>query len=105
VDYVALVTEPTPFGLHDLRLIVELARKLGLPFGVAVNRMGIGDDRVHAFCRHEGIPILLEIPEDRRIAEVCSRGELVVDALPEYRGIFAGFLDRLVQQAEGTAAR
>lgn len=105
VDYVALVTEPTPFGLHDLRLIVQLARKLGLPFGVAVNRMGIGDDRVHAFCRHEGIPILLEIPEDRRIAEVCSRGELVVDALPEYRGIFAGFLDRLVQQAEGTAAR
>lgn len=105
VDYVLLVTEPTPFGLHDLRIIVELVRTLGLPLGVVVNRMGIGDDRAHAFCRQERIPILLDIPEDRRIAEACSQGKLVVEALPEYRGIFMGLLDRLERHAEGAVAR
>ena len=105
VDFVVLVAEPTPFGLHDLQVIVQLVRTLGLPFGVVVNRVGIGDERVHRFCREEGIPILLEIPEDRRIAQACSRGELIVEALPEYRGIFAGLFDRLMQQAEGVALR
>ena len=93
-DFVLLVTEPTPFGLHDLRLAVAMVRELSLPFGVAINRNGIGDDRVHDFCGAEKIPILLEIPEDRRIAEVCSRGELLVDALPEYRGAFEELLEQ-----------
>jgi len=83
-DFVLLVTEPTPFGLHDLKLAVDMVRKLRIPFGVIVNRVGIGDDRVHMFCRREGIPILLEIPDDRRIAEAYSRGELLVEALPKY---------------------
>jgi MinD superfamily P-loop ATPase len=83
-DFVALVTEPTPFGLHDLKLAVEMVRELRIPFGVVVNRVGIGDDRVHEFCGNEDIPILLEIPDDRRIAEVYSRGEIIVEALPEY---------------------
>jgi len=87
-DFVALVTEPTPFGLHDLRLAVDMVRELRIPFGVVVNRVGIGDDRVHVFCGNEGIPVLAEIPDDRRIAEVYSRGELVVEALPEYRARF-----------------
>jgi len=91
-DLVVLVTEPTPFGLHDLKLAVEMVRELRIPFGVVVNRMGIGDDRVNAFCGKEGIPILLEIPDDRRIAEAYSRGELIVDALPEYRSLFATLL-------------
>lgn len=91
-DYVLLVTEPTPFGLHDLRLAVDMVRELGIHFGVVVNRMGIGDDRVHQFCREQEIPILLELPDDRRIAEAYSRGELVVDALPEYRSHFATLL-------------
>ncbi len=91
-DFVALVTEPTPFGLHDLTLAVDMVRELGIPFGVVVNRMGVGDNRVHAYCRKEGIPILLEIPDDRRIAEAYSRGELIVDALPEYRGLFKSLL-------------
>jgi len=91
-DLVVLVTEPTPFGLHDLKLAVEMVRELRIPFGVVVNRMGIGDNRVHAFCAKVGITILLEIPDDRRIAESCSRGELVVDALPEYRSLFATLL-------------
>jgi MinD superfamily P-loop ATPase len=91
-DLVVLVTEPTPFGLHDLKLAVDMVRELHIPAGVVVNRMGIGDDRVHAFCGKEGIPILLEIPDDRRIAETCSRGELIVSALPEYRSLFATLL-------------
>lgn len=91
-DFVLLVTEPTPFGLHDLRLAVDMVRELGLPFGVVVNRMGIGDNRVHLFCREQEIPILLEIPDDRRIAEAYSRGELIVEALPEYHSQFATLL-------------
>lgn len=91
-DFVLLVTEPTPFGLHDLRLAVDMIRELAIPFGVIVNRMGVGDDRVHRFCRKQEIPILLEIPDDRRIAEAYSRGELVVDALPEYASHFATLL-------------
>jgi len=91
-DFVLLVTEPTPFGLHDLQLAVDMVRELGITFGVVVNRMGVGDDRVHRFCREQEIPILLEIPDDRRIAEAYSRGELVVDALPEYRSHFATLL-------------
>ena len=87
-DFVILVTEPTPFGLHDLGLAVDTVRQLELPIGVVVNRLGIGDDRVHAYCAREGIPVLMEIPDDRRIAEAYSQGRLVVDALPEYRGLF-----------------
>jgi len=87
-DFVVLVTEPTPFGFHDLRLAVDMVRELRIPFGVVVNRVGIGDDRVHVFCGNEDIPVLLEIPDDRRIAEAYSRGELVVEALPEYLAHF-----------------
>jgi MinD superfamily P-loop ATPase len=99
-DVVLLVTEPTPFGLHDLALAVETVRQLGIPFGVVVNRMGIGDDRVHAYCAREGVPILLEIPDDRRIAEAYSRGDLVVDVLPEYRSLMEQLLERTTHLRE-----
>jgi len=95
VDYALLVTEPTPFGLHDLKLTVEMIRDLGVPFGVAVNRHGAGDNRVHDYCHKENIPILLEVPDDRRIAEAYSRGQLIVDALPEYRSLFRDLLTRI----------
>jgi MinD superfamily P-loop ATPase len=97
-DCVVLVTEPTPFGLHDLELAVDMVRELGMSFGVVVNRVGVGDDRVHVFCRERDIPIFLEIPDDRRIAEAYSRGELIVEALPEYRASFS----RLLEQSAGT---
>lgn len=93
-DFVLLVTEPTPFGLHDLALAVEMVRELGIPFGVVVNRVGIGDDRVHRYCGGQDVPILMEIPDDRRIAEVCSRGGLIVEALPEYLGLFRGLIEK-----------
>ncbi|MCK4471906.1 MAG: ATP-binding protein, partial [Anaerolineae bacterium] len=62
-DFVLMVTEPTPFGLHDLRLAVEVARdELGLPVGVVINRDGVGDQGVHDYCVAESIPILMRIP-------------------------------------------
>jgi MinD superfamily P-loop ATPase len=91
-DFVMLVTEPTPFGLHDLKLAVDMVKELGIPFGVVINRVGIGDDRVHTFCGENKIPVLLEIPDDRRIAEAYSWGEPVIDALPEYRSLFSTLL-------------
>lgn len=87
-DLAIMVTEPTPFGLHDLKLAIEVVRQIDIPFGVVINRVGIGDERVHTFCREERIPILLELPHDRRIAESYSRGVPVIDALPELRGHF-----------------
>lgn len=94
-DCVLLVTEPTPFGLHDLTLAVETVRELGLPFGVAVNRTDIGDDRVHRYCAAEAVPILAEIPDDRRIAEAYSQGTPAVIALPEYAELFRSLLKKL----------
>ncbi len=73
-DFCVLVTEPTPFGLHDLQIAVEVLRKIHVPFGVVVNRAGVGDRKVYDYCTKEGIPLLLEMPYDRRIAEFYSRG-------------------------------
>ena len=73
-DVVLLVTEPTPFGLNDLALAVGMVRALGIPFGVLINRSDIGDDAVRTCCAGEWIPVLMEIAEDRRIAEAYSRG-------------------------------
>jgi len=105
-DFVLMVTEPTPFGLHDLRLAVQVARdELGLPVGVVVNRDGIGDAGVDEYCAAEGIPILMRIPLDRRIAVAISEGSVLVDALPEYRKAFQTLseqLDRLVGGREGS---
>ena len=100
-DFVLLVTEPTPFGLHDLRLAVDVARgELRLPVGVVVNRDGIGDQGVEDYCAEERVPILMRIPHDRRIAEACSRGRPLVDALPEYRPRFQELYD-LTRRKQG----
>jgi MinD superfamily P-loop ATPase len=93
-DFVILVTEPTPFGLNDLKLAAEMVQELAIPFGVVINRAGVGDSRVQEYCSGRQVPILLEIPDDRRIAEAYSRGDMVVDVLPEYRTHFVGLLDR-----------
>jgi len=88
-DFVLLVTEPTPFGLHDLRMAVDVARgELGLPVGVVVNRDGVGDQGVDDYCIAESIPILLRTPLERRIAVSYSEGVPLVEALPEYREQF-----------------
>ncbi|MDX9715301.1 MAG: ATP-binding protein [Dissulfurispiraceae bacterium] len=99
VDFVVLVTEPTPFGLNDLRLAVDMVRQLNLPFGVVINRSGAGDDRVHAYCHAESIPLLMEIPDDRKIAEAYSRGSLIIESLPEYRALFKGLAEKIKETA------
>jgi len=94
-DVVVLVTEPTPFGLHDLTLAVDMVRALGLPFGVVINRAGAGDERVHEYCAAEGIEVWLEIPDDRGIAEAYSRGEAAVNVMPGLRESLTRFAARL----------
>ncbi len=94
-DFCLLVTEPTPFGLHDLKLAVETVRKLGVRCGVVLNRADIGDNETDRYCREEDIPILMRIPYDRAIAEAYSRGVSVIEALPEYRGRFRALYERI----------
>ncbi|MGB2986377.1 MAG: ATP-binding protein [Phycisphaerae bacterium] len=101
-DFVLLVTEPTPFGLNDLRLAVELTRTLELPFGVVINRADVGDRAVHLYCRKERIKVLAEIPDDRRIAEAYSRGEMVCEVLPDYQSLFAQLLKDVTEETRIT---
>jgi len=103
-DFVLLVTEPTPFGLNDLRLAVETMRTLKLPAAVVINRSTVGDRAVWDYCRKEEIDVLLEIPEDRRIAEAYSRGCIVPEALPEYEKAFAELFRKIEAFAPATAA-
>lgn len=95
-DYCILVTEPTPFGLNDLKLAVETVRVLGVPFGVIINCADIGDDEVEKYCTSENIPLLLKLPWDRRIAEAYSRGEPAVNVMPhlktEFKSIYTTIL-------------
>lgn len=100
-DYVLLVTEPTPFGLHDLQLAVELARgELGLPVGVVINRHGLGDPGVEDYCTSADVPILARIPFDRRIAHAYSDGQLWSRVLPEYRPLLHSLADTARRTAE-----
>jgi len=103
-DFVLLVTEPTPFGLHDLKLAVGAVRLLGVPCGLIINRSDMGDDHVREYATGEGLPILMEIPFDRRIAEAYSRGQMLVDVQPEWKERFIGLFTRireLVDPAKG----
>jgi len=97
-DFVLLVTEPTPFGLNDLELAVGMVRELKLPFAVMINRSDIGDDGVRRYCQKEDIEVLLEIPNDRKIAEAYSRGIMIVDALPEYKEKFLYLYTQITEQ-------
>ena len=83
-DFCLLVTEPTPFGLHDLKLAVDVVRQLRIPHGVVINRADVGDKGVETYCHNEQIPILMQIPTDMRIAEAYSRGKMIVDVFPDY---------------------
>ena len=87
-DFVLMVTEPTPFGLHDLKLAVEAVKLLEIPRGLVINRSDIGDDGVQTYAKMENLPILMEIPFDRRIAEIYSRGKLIVEEMPEWKEKF-----------------
>ncbi len=94
-DYVVLVAEPTPFGLHDFRLAVELVRHFRIPFGAVINRAATGDAGVGRFCTEQQIPILAEIPEERRIAEACSAGRLPAETCPGFAERINGLIRRI----------
>jgi len=94
-DFVILVTEPTPFGLHDLRLTVDVAKTLNLKMGVVLNRDGVGDRGVEEYCVEEGLPILLRIPMSREIAAAYSQGIPLVEALPQWKGRFIQLYERI----------
>lgn len=87
-DYCILVTEPTPFGLNDLALAIEVLRILKVPAGVVINRSDIGDDKVDKFCQDNKIPVLMRIPFDREIAVLYSRGISLVQEKAEYKEKF-----------------
>lgn len=94
-DFCVLVTEPTPFGLNDLVLAVDMVKALNVPFGVVINRSGLGDKDVLTYCRRERIPVLLEIPFDRRYAACYARGGRLVEEFPELREAFRGLWRRI----------
>jgi MinD superfamily P-loop ATPase len=94
-DFVLLVTEPTPFGLHDLKLAVGAVKILGIPCGLVINRSDIGDDRVKEYAKEEGLSVLMEIGFDRRIAEAYSKGYMLVDVMPEWKEKFLNLLKKI----------
>ena len=98
-DFVLLVTEPTPFGLNDLGLAIDVVRELGIPHGVVVNRSGPGNDLAVDFCRRRGVKILAEIPDDRKVAEAYSRGDMAYSTVAGYRECYSGLLAAIEKEA------
>ena len=96
-DFVLLITEPTPFGLYDLRLAVGAVQILNIPCGLVINRSDLGDNNVREYAQQKDLPILMEIPFDRRIAEAYSKGEILVDAMPEWKDRFLGLNHKINQ--------
>jgi MinD superfamily P-loop ATPase len=99
-DYVLLVTEPTPFGLHDLKLAVEAVRTMEIPCGLVINRADAGDRQVHGYAAAENLPVLMEIPFDRHIAEAYARGDMLVEVDPQWKVKFLRLYDMIRDSAE-----
>ncbi len=101
-DFVILITEPTPFGLHDLKLAVDTMRELKKDFGIIVNRHGIGNNDVLTYCQKENIPVLSKLLNDRRVAELYSRGNLIYQKIPEFKKQIENIADYILKlQKEG----
>ena len=94
-DYCLLVTEPTPFGLNDLILAVEVLKKLNIPFGVVINRADLGNNKTEEYCRQENIPVLMRIPFRKEIAMAYSKGEPIVKVFPEYAKYFQDLFNKI----------
>ncbi len=103
-DFVLLVTEPTPFGLHDLKLAAEAVKLLNIPRGLVINRSDIGDNRVTEYAAEENMPILMEIPFDRQIAEFYSRGKILSEVMPGWKEKFLGLYHRIQEIVNQTGA-
>jgi MinD superfamily P-loop ATPase len=94
-DFVLIVTEPTSFGLNDLKSAVELVRRLNLSFAVAINRDGIGNRDVEEYCRAQKIDIAFKLPDDQRVTETYFYGQVIVDVLDNCRRQFLSVYDYL----------
>lgn len=94
-DRVVLVTEPTPFGLYDLVLAVEMVRAMKVPFAVVINRADVGDGRVREYCSNKNIRVLAEIPNDRAVAEAYSRGQRICQVVPAFENRIAALLQQI----------
>lgn len=94
-DFAIIVVEPSPFGLSDMKLVVQLLRDMKIPFGVVINKFDENENIVKKYCEDEGIEIIGTIPFDRKIAETYSKGEIIAEALPEYRENFETILKRV----------
>ena len=99
-DFILLVTEPTPFGLNDLKLAVGMVRELKIPFAVVINRSDPDEQMTNQYCQDENIDIIFEVPDDRRIAEAYSVGKMIVDVLPDYKKEFAGLYENVSKRLE-----
>ena len=97
-DFCVMVTEPTPFGLHDMEIAAEVIMELGIPLGVVVNFAGIGDRGVYDYCEKMNLPILMEIPYDRKIAELYSRGIPFIEEMPKWRAKFQELLEKIQER-------
>ena len=101
-DFIILVTEPTPFGLHDLKIAVEAISHLAIPLGVILNRSDVGDREVNKFCVQKGISLLAEIPHNRQIAEGYARGNLLVVSAPQYIREFLEIFKKITELINGS---
>lgn len=99
-DFCLLVTEPTPFGLYDLDLALRVLDKMSIPHGVLVNKSGIGERKVYGYLERRKVPILMEIPFDRAIAELYSRGIIFVERMPEWKDKFAALAGRIEEMIQ-----
>jgi MinD superfamily P-loop ATPase len=104
-DFIILVTEPTPFGLHDLKIAVKALLPLDIPFGVILNRSDVGDGEVQKFCDESGIPLLAEIPHSRKIAEGYAKGNLLIVEEPAYIQTFVNIFAKIREIVAGSASR
>jgi len=97
-DFIVLVTEPTPFGLNDLGLALDMVQELDIPHGVVVNRSEIGNTDAIEFCKKRNVPILAQIPDEREIAREYSKGHILVNTLPHTRIYFSNIMDAIKKQ-------
>jgi MinD superfamily P-loop ATPase len=100
-DFVLLVTEPTPFGLHDLKQMLGIVREMNIPVGIVINRDGIGDDRMEVFLKQNNLPVLLRIPYMKKLAVGIAAGNLLIDIMPEYRGALQDMFYKIVDSVNG----
>ena len=99
-NFCILVTEPTPFGLYDLTLAVDVLKKLAIPFGVVINRSDLGNEETDDYCRKEGIPILMRIPFRKQIAMAYSKGISIIEVFAEYKKEFVMLYKKIEERVK-----